>query len=54
MGRDITGDGKPNLVVEQWTGGVHCCTFFYVFEIADQLRYIATLDNGHTPTKLGD
>jgi hypothetical protein len=46
VGRDITGDGRANLVVEQWTGGANCCHHFYVFEIDEQFRHIATLD-GH-------
>ena len=48
MGQDITGDGKANLVVTYWNGGAHCCTFFYIFEIAEQFKPIAVLHNGHT------
>jgi len=33
MGKDITGDSKPNLVVVEWSGGGHCCVTYYVFEI---------------------
>ena len=46
VGRDITGDGKANLVVEHWTGGAYCCYYFYVFQIDEQFKHIATLD-GH-------
>ena len=46
IGSDITGDGKPNLVVSEWTGGAHCCFLFHVFEIGDQFRYIQTINAG--------
>jgi len=29
MGKDITGDGEPNLVVSHWSGGAHCCFTYY-------------------------
>lgn len=48
IGSDITGDGKPNLVVSEWTGGAHCCFLFHVFEIGDQFRYIQTINAGHS------
>jgi len=47
MGKDITGKGIPNLVVSEWTGGAHCCFYFYVFEIGKHFRKIAKLDAGH-------
>jgi hypothetical protein len=33
IGTDVTGAGKPNLVVGEWTGGMHCCFIFYVFDL---------------------
>lgn len=44
IGSDITGDGKPNLVVFEWTGGAHCCYLFHVFEIGKRFRYIQTIN----------
>jgi hypothetical protein len=44
IGSDINGDGKPNLVVSEWTGGAHCCFLFHIFEIGDRFRYIQTID----------
>jgi hypothetical protein len=44
MGRDITGDGQPDLVVSEWTGGANCCLTFHVFEIGTQFRKIADID----------
>ncbi len=44
MGRDITGDGIPNLVATEWTGGAHCCLVHYIFEIGDEFRLLAVID----------
>ncbi len=46
MGKDTTGKGIPNLVVNEWTGGAHCCYKFHVFEIGKRFKKIATLDAG--------
>ncbi len=47
IGSDITGDGEPNLVVSEWTGGAHCCYLFHVFEIGRRFRYIQTINAEH-------
>lgn len=47
MGRDITGDGKPDLVISEWTGGMHCCYPSHIFEIGEEFRKIASLDAQH-------
>ena len=44
---DVTGDGSPNLVVKHWSGGVHCCFSYYVFDVGDTPRLIDVLDSGH-------
>ena len=44
MGRDITGDGQPDLVVSEWTGGANCCLIFHLFEIGTKFRKIADID----------
>ncbi len=43
VGRDINGDGMPDLVVAEYSGGAHCCLTFYLFELGPSLREIATL-----------
>ena len=48
MGRDITNDGIPNLVVVEWSGGAHCCYTFYVFELGDTFRFIQKIDAGNS------
>lgn len=48
VGTDLTGDGQPDLVVHEWTGGAHCCYFFHVFEIGPHFRFIQTIDAEHS------
>jgi hypothetical protein len=48
IGRDIAGNGIPNLVVLEWTGGAHCCYNFNVFEIGEEFRKITTLEAEHS------
>lgn len=48
MGSDITGDGLPNLLVSEWTGGAHCCFLFHIFEIGNQFRHIQTINAVHS------
>jgi hypothetical protein len=44
MGRDITGDGHPDLLISEWTGGANCCLVFHIFEIGSKLRKIGEVD----------
>ncbi len=48
IGTDITGDGRPNLVVSEWTGGAHCCFLFHLFEIGSRFRHIQTINTEHS------
>ena len=47
IGKDITGEGKPNLVVMEWSGGAHCCSDYYVFELGESIREIAKITTGN-------
>jgi hypothetical protein len=53
-GQDITGDGKPNLVVYEWTGGAHCCYIAYVFELGDRVKLLAEVDGKHGMPSFAD
>jgi hypothetical protein len=53
-GRDITGNGIPNLVVYNWTGGAHCCNFLYVFELGKKFKHLTTVSAGSSNIKLVD
>jgi hypothetical protein len=44
MGKDITGDGQPDLVISEWKGGANCCLVLHPFEIGKGFRKIATVD----------
>jgi len=49
IGTDVTGLGRPDLVIGEWTGGAHCCFLFHVFELgSDRLRKVTTIDAEHS------
>jgi len=33
-----TGDGHPNLIVETWTGGMHCCFDYRIFSLGPKFK----------------
>jgi len=44
-GTDVTGRGRPNMIASLYTGGAHCCTIHYVFELEPQFKLLATLND---------
>ena len=44
IGMDITGEGQPDLVIHEYTGGAHCCSLFHIFEIGEKFRHIQTIE----------
>ncbi len=44
-GTDVTGRGRPDMIVSLFTGGAHCCTIHYVFELEPQFKLLATLND---------
>ena len=48
IGSDITGDGEPNLVISQFTGGAHCCFIFYVFSIGYEFKVLDIINAADT------
>jgi hypothetical protein len=44
-GTDVTGRGQPDMVVSLFTGGAHCCTSHYVFELGPEFKLLATLND---------
>jgi hypothetical protein len=44
IGTDLTGRGKPDIILNEWSGGAHCCYQFHVVELGDTVRRIATID----------
>lgn len=43
VARDITGDGVPDVVVEQFSGGMHCCTQSTVLGLGPEFRDYGTI-----------
>ena len=54
IGRDITGDGVPDLVVTEFTGGMHCCTLVVVLGLGDSLRVHGTIDGADGEVEFED
>lgn len=48
IGTDITGLGKPNLILNEWSGGAHCCFTFHIFELDDHPREVASVQAEHS------
>lgn len=44
IGKDINGDGVPDIVVWEWTGGVHACFLAHVVELRGDCRVLTTID----------
>lgn len=43
--KDITGDGVPELVIEFFTGGAHCCMRYWIYSLGDSLTRTAYLES---------
>ena len=43
LGTDITGLGKPNVIVAEWSGGAHCCFTFHVLELGSRVREVGRI-----------
>jgi hypothetical protein len=41
IGRDLDGDGKPDLHFSGFTNGAHCCTTHYVYRLVPQVKKLA-------------
>jgi hypothetical protein len=44
-GTDVTSRGHPDMIVSLSTGGAHCCSSHYVFELEPELKLLATLND---------
>jgi hypothetical protein len=42
-GADVTGRGHPDMIVSAYSGGAHCCTSHFVFELEPAFKLLATL-----------
>jgi hypothetical protein len=44
---DKTGDGNPDIAVEYYSGGAHCCFEITFFELGSDVRQLPTIDTGN-------
>src|SRR5579863_9750021 len=43
IGTDLTGEGVPDLLVSEWTGGSHCCYRFHIFALGEKFKAIQSI-----------
>lgn len=43
VGDDITGEGLPDLLVSEWSGGPHCCYTFHIFQLGDAFKRVQSI-----------
>ena len=44
IGKSITTDHQPNLVISEWSGGAHCCFTYLIFQIGDQFKFLGSVE----------
>lgn len=50
---DITGEGTPDIGIEYFSGGAHCCFDFYVFELGKEVKQIPPVSGRDNPISAG-
>ena len=45
-GRDVTGDGVPDLAFLEYSGGMHCCNSLWLYELGDEPLLLADVEAG--------
>jgi hypothetical protein len=48
IGRDLTGDGHPDLLFSAFSGGAHCCLTYYVHSLKPRVARIASFASGNS------
>ncbi len=46
IGTDVTGDGVPDVIVQAYTGGAHCCSQALVLSLGDSLADYGVIEGG--------
>jgi hypothetical protein len=49
---DATGDGRPDFVLQSYSGGAHCCFYTQVIEREPELALLAEFDGSDSPVSL--
>lgn len=47
---DKTGDGTPDLAVEYYSGGAHCCYSLYFYELGNEIKPVPLVDSENIQT----
>ena len=45
--QDINGNGIPELILQEYSGGFHCCSQNYIIELSDPISFLLDLDTGN-------
>ena len=46
MGRDLDGDGRPDIHFSSFTGGTNCCTTHHIYELKPRFKRLAVYSAG--------
>lgn len=46
-GADLSGNGRPDMIVSFWSGGAYCCSSHYVFELEPRFRRVITIQDAY-------
>jgi hypothetical protein len=44
---DKTGDGIPDVLINYYSGGAHCCSSSYFLNLGDAVQLVDSIDTGH-------
>jgi hypothetical protein len=50
----FTGTRDPNLVISEWTGGMHCCYSLHIFSLGKNFKKIGTIESGNFYARFKD
>jgi hypothetical protein len=53
-GKDITGDGLPDLIVEVYSGGAHCCFEYLIVSLGEEVKKVDTIYGGNSSFEFKD
>ncbi len=54
VGRDVTGDRVPDVIVRMHSGGIHCCASATVLSLGDTIRVAGTVAGGDGEIEFDD
>jgi hypothetical protein len=53
-GTDLTGEGQPDVVVMEYSGGAHCCSTFHIFQLGNSFRQVDSINGEHGDIQFKD